>query len=427
MISSNGFDNLQWFIGIVENEKDVARQGRVQVRCFGIHPDATTGDVLTEDLPWAPVLNAGHHGTPLPTKGDWVFGAFVDGRDAQHPMVVGVIPGMNAQLPTDSGSSDAYTKASENAFRNYGEPPLPKMQSGEDLETTQLVLQNASLLEYNPASDADGAQKGYPINEPPVPFDTQPHQNAVWKSRNSNSYIQVKEGEGQEHILISHESGSHFQVDKNGNVKIKSFGDLYLLSEGHQFEGGQGAKTLTIDGPYSLKCKNANIEVEGDMTHVVSGDYNLNVGGRFSIITGQGLEVAAQRISMEATTEHIGFKSPEKIKLSAGNNIALKSGATIFNEAASEVSIKSGEALLMESASNVSLKGGANIDMDGAEIHLNDGTSSSAKTIGNVDQPASQKQKSKPVSQAISLDQPIPTTTPRSIGANSIDEEDTGD
>ena len=405
MISSTGFDDLQFFMGIVENNSDVARQGRVQVRCFGIHPPADSGDVLTEDLPWAPVLNAGHYGTVIPTKGDWVFGAFIDGRDAQHPFVLGTIPGMNNQLPTDSGSSDPYTKASREAFANYGEPPLPKAQGGEDLETTQMVLQNACLMEYAPAKDQAGVSRGYSINEPPIPYATEAHKNAVWKSRNSNSYLQVSEGEGQEHILLSHESGSHIQIDKNGNVKIKSFGDLYSLSEGHQFEGGKGSKTLTIEGQYSLKCKNATIEVEGDMNHVVTGDYNLNVGGRIGMVAGAGFEIAAQRVSVEATTEHINFKAAEKFKVQAGGSTSIKASGK-FN---------------IETESTLSMKSKDNMNIDGKEIHLNEGLSES---VSGADLAASPKL-SQPVSQTLSVETQKITTSNKTIGAGSIDGEDT--
>ena len=31
----------------------------------------------------------------IPDEGEWVLGFYADGRDAQHPMLVGSIPGSN--------------------------------------------------------------------------------------------------------------------------------------------------------------------------------------------------------------------------------------------------------------------------------------------------------------------------------------------
>jgi len=418
MDSSVGFNNLLWFMGIVENNNDPSRNGRIQVRCFGIHPTAESGQVLTDDLPWAPMLNAGHGGTVIPTNGDWVFGAFVDGRDAQHPFIFGSIPGINAQLPTDSGSSDPYTRASKEAFDNYGMPPLPRVQSGEDLETTQLTLQNASLLEFAPPNKADGTTDGLPVKEPAVPYATQPHKNAVWKSRNSNSYLQITEGD--ENIILSHESGSHIMIDKGGNIKIKSFGDSYMISEGNTFEGAKGTKSLSVDGPYSLKCKNASIEVEGDMSHVVNGDYSLNIGGKFAISVGQGFEVASQRISLQSVSEHINLLSAQKVKISAGDNVGIDSGANVYLKAGGELHTSAATSLIGASGP-VHINAGGATNIDGSQINLNSGASTAATPSPES---ASGSTIAQPVQQSISANISKVRTTPGSIGAGSTDDQE---
>lgn len=419
MKSAIGFNDPIWFMGIVENESDPISQGRVQVRCFGIHPSAESNDVQTEDLPWAPVTNAGHGGTVIPTKGDWVWGVFLDGRDAQHPFVIGAIPGQNGQLPTSSGSSDPYTKPSFEAFENYGEPPMPKAQSGEDLETTQAVLQNASLHEYAPGGGANGESDGHSIKEPPVAFSTQPHRNFVLKSRNGNSFVQMSEGDGEEHILLSHESGSHIQIDANGNIKIKSFGDSYMISEGHQFEGGKGAKTLTVEGPYNLKAKSATIEVDGDMNQTVKGNYNLNVGGKFSLSVGQSFETAAQRISFEAVSEHINMKSAQKIKIDSGDNMSMKSGGDMYQDASGSIHAKSGGSSFLTS--------GGKTNITGSTIGITGNPSLEATTGGgspadSSPESATSPKIAKPVSQNISASTFKTRTSTSPIGAGILDD-----
>ena len=396
MISSTGFDNLQWFMGIVENNRDMIKQGRVQVRVFGMHSESQE-DIPTEALPWAPVLNYGHSGTNAPAEGDWVIGFFIDGRDAQHPVVIGVVPGQNLDLPDNSGNSEKYLKPSRDAFRNYGTPPMPKTMSGEDLETTQLVLQNGTLKNYGSAVKSNGDRSVDPMIEPPVPSASAPWSNMVWKSRNSDSYIQVAEGE--EFILVSHESGSHILIDSGGNVKIKSFGDMHQYSEGHSNEGVAGNKSIAIEGQYALKCKDATIEIEGDLNHTIKGNYNLNVGGRMAVSIGQSFEVGAQRMAFEATTEHVNVKAAEKIKLESGDNLSLKSGADGFFSVSGNF--------------NVTATG---IYMDADPIHLASGNATASPEA------AKSPSVEQPVEQTISGAPTEVISTPGQIGAGDLDD-----
>ncbi len=101
MIGYNGFENLVWFMGLVEDIED-PYNGRVRVRCFGFHPTLDQGGVEKEDLPWAHIVRDSKF-TSMPDEGDLVIGFFMDGRDAQHPMVIGSINSAKFSLPTIAG------------------------------------------------------------------------------------------------------------------------------------------------------------------------------------------------------------------------------------------------------------------------------------------------------------------------------------
>ena len=92
MLGNSGVSTPQFFIGVVENNVDKTMEGKVQIRAFGLH--GTHEDIETQDLPWA-VCAAGNYdpNNPPPPLNSFVYGMFLDGRMAQHPMVLGLIPG----------------------------------------------------------------------------------------------------------------------------------------------------------------------------------------------------------------------------------------------------------------------------------------------------------------------------------------------
>lgn len=118
-----GKDNFVPFIGRVEDVNDPKHGHRVKVRCIGWHPkskksskDGSEDGLSTDDLPWArvamPTTHAqqgrigGKHGL---LNGCWVFGFFLDGDEAQDPMVLNTIN----FTPNASGEDDRQTLKGE--------------------------------------------------------------------------------------------------------------------------------------------------------------------------------------------------------------------------------------------------------------------------------------------------------------------------
>ena len=102
-----GKDGFVWWIGQIapesvwlenfgKNSEDTAKWGqRYKVRIMGYHP-YSTAELSDEELPWAQVLNPpGNSGsqntmeTVRFTQGDIVVGFFLDGHNAQVPMIMG--------------------------------------------------------------------------------------------------------------------------------------------------------------------------------------------------------------------------------------------------------------------------------------------------------------------------------------------------
>ena len=98
-----GLDQFVWWHGVVEDIDDPLKIGRVRVRILGWHtPNKTQFGIPTEDLPWSqvmqPTTSAAMSGLGRsPTgilQGSWVIGFFLDGKNAQQPMVIGTYAGI---------------------------------------------------------------------------------------------------------------------------------------------------------------------------------------------------------------------------------------------------------------------------------------------------------------------------------------------
>jgi hypothetical protein len=115
LIKSNfiGRDGFRWWIGQIPPEKSHNNQlngagwgNRYKVRIMGYHPYSLV-DLPDEDLPWAQVLLPSTAGTGAANQavdvklspGDTVFGFFLDGDNAQVPVILGAF-GRTAQVPS---------------------------------------------------------------------------------------------------------------------------------------------------------------------------------------------------------------------------------------------------------------------------------------------------------------------------------------
>jgi hypothetical protein len=90
-----GKNNFIWWVGVIENRVDPLALGRCQVRIFGWHNENSV-ILPTSDLPWSqamiPLNNSKHFSSPR--LGEWVVGFFMDGEQAQIPVMMGVLPGL---------------------------------------------------------------------------------------------------------------------------------------------------------------------------------------------------------------------------------------------------------------------------------------------------------------------------------------------
>jgi len=122
LLKSNfvGRDGFRWWIGQIApedcqgdqiNQSGSSWGNRIKVRIMGYHPQDLT-ELKNVDLPWAQVLlptTAGSGGADRfrsirLSPGDSVFGFFLDGDDAQLPVIVGLFGRTKGQFPSEDYS-----------------------------------------------------------------------------------------------------------------------------------------------------------------------------------------------------------------------------------------------------------------------------------------------------------------------------------
>ena len=145
-----GKDGFNWWYGVVEDNADPLKTGRVRVRIFGYHTD-NLQELPTKDLPWAqPSLSPSNSKTFSPPRlGDYVMGFFSDGDSAQAPVIMGVFPGFETSYDKSKGFSPqsslkpATPPAGQIQYQ-VGQPTLAPLARGQ-VANTAISQANSNL------------------------------------------------------------------------------------------------------------------------------------------------------------------------------------------------------------------------------------------------------------------------------------------
>jgi len=268
-----GQDGFNWFIGVVEDRADPEFASRVRVRCLGYHT-ANKQKIPTEDLPWASVMmpvtagaNSGIGVSPhFLLEGTWVVGFFRDPAK-QEPVIIGALPGKNTKESDDYPSN--FTVASSSKVGGFSTAkdgggfvdPNSKYPSELYLDKpdTNLLAQGTKEVIDTHASN----EKKHTLTEDwttstgtaKQPKSTQ--ENALYPTNHvfeteSGHYIEFDDTAGNERIHLFHKMGTFIEIDKSGNVVIKTVGNV------------------------------TNI-IAGNMDTYVTKNYNLSVGGTMGV------------------------------------------------------------------------------------------------------------------------------------------------
>ena len=177
-----------FYRGIVEDNNDPSKIGRVKVRIFGIHDDS---GVKTSDLPWAEVAGSTEFGlvsgvgiSSVLRKGTMVW-VFFKEDDSNYPVVFATSKGNNT-------SADPYSGVFKDPDGVY-----PKRMGSDIHPNVQGEYTTLATLETE-----------------------------------CGHLIELDDTPGNERIKVTHKTGSYIFIDKEGNIFINGVKNIqYDIAE----------------------------------------------------------------------------------------------------------------------------------------------------------------------------------------------------
>jgi len=317
-----GLSHPLFFIGVVENNNDPQLEGRVKVRAFSVH--GTNEQVPTTELPWA-ICAAGNYdpNNPPPPLNSFVYGMFIDGRAAQQPLVLGLIPSQNAtRIDPRKGwgvipGEDGDLQARGATPRDFGQPQNSRLMRGENIEETYVLDQEINRREK---LKVGGTDKTW--SEPSAAYNTKYPYNRVIET--AHHAIELDDTPGGERIMIHHKEGGYIQIDSAGVMTQKSSDDQYNVTSGKKHEHAGNGHVVTIHGDAHVYVKgNKTEEIEGDYKQIVRGNVLLGCGGQFNINASEQIQARAADVKVEANVGTLSLKAAKEIQIGSDIDITM--------------------------------------------------------------------------------------------------------
>lgn len=389
-----GLDGFVWWMGIVESRLDPLALGRCQVRIFGWH-SSSLADIPTKDLPWAhPVNSLNNNSFATPKEADLVFGFFADGRNAQVPIMLGVLPNFNGE-PADKlqgfhdvrSLTDIRFSPKKPVSRTYNsdgtgikvgeantaDPAVLeslRYPHSEDLDrpsvsgVTRYDLSEESVVKARKenldksVTTADGVvwSEPYPAYSPIYPFN-----QAI--ETESGHVFELDDSPRNERIAMTHRSGTYWEMYPSGSKveKITKSNYQIIMSDDHLHVMGRAH--ITVDSDCFIKVLgDVKLEAGNDLDAKVSGSMNLSVGENFNI--------KAKTLNVDVEND-IDLVSGGDQYLSSGGDTNI-TGSGVNLDASSSMNLK-GSKVKMGGGATVDILGAASVSIDGASVRIKKG------------------------------------------------------
>ena len=266
------------YLGVVENNNDPDKSGKVQVRIAGIHtPKKTktqTEGIPTDELPWAlpmmpitagSVSGLGYNG--VPKQGDWIALFFIGGNH-NNPVYFGALKGTPiTPVDTETGFNDPTGEYPKEA----GQPDWNKEARGDGSEELK-TLKDGNLETFEPASPA----------EPTYP------NNTVFETSGDGVVVEYDSTPTKERWHVFHKaSKSYIEIHPNGDMVMKSTNNRFEITTKDRKIFVKENDIQQVDGTRTETVTGAVTETYGGgLTINVTGTTDINSSGKVTIVGG---------------------------------------------------------------------------------------------------------------------------------------------
>ena len=284
--------------GVVEDNEDPLKAGRVRVRIHGIHTPSKIKTELegipTDELPWAEPVMPIHEGSVsgfgawcVPLQGSHVM-CFFENNNPSRPMYFGSMPGIPESK--ESYSNDGRVTSKTDGFKDpNGNYPTRYRLNEPDVHRLARGKKAGTLVETkNDERDiAVQTALGGNWSEPASPFAARyPHNHVI--ATHGGITIELDSTPGSTRLHLYHPSNSYIEIDNDGNMVVKNNAEKYeIVTAGKNIHIKQ-QRNITIDGDSKKKVDGSEaievggrkqIQIDGDKEEDIDGNLTQNVGG----------------------------------------------------------------------------------------------------------------------------------------------------
>lgn len=315
-----------------------------------------------------------------------------------------VMPSDDSSLPlevakqtTDKGFSDP--NGVWPAKKYIREPDTSRLARGQGISSTVVGKKEANRTRHVRIANSNTVW-----DQPHIPYATIYPYNKV-RSTQGGIIEELDDSPKSIRYHLYHPAGTFTEIDNNGTTVNRIIGDKYEIIDRNGYVFIKGDCNITVEGNANIlvqeKCElevygdcdaviknNLNTTIHGTLNSYVQEDVNIkcrsfNVetfDGDINMVSAKSLKTHAINDTLFESGDNIGAKAGAQYVAESGDDFSLKSGANFISESSSTFSLKAGSDLVQQSSGAASIKSSGNINMDGIEIHLQEGLSSTASS-----------------------------------------------